>query len=278
MNIVNVRLSSIKREDNYRSKVRDVSELMASIKENGLLQPVGVSKVSNGYQLVFGNRRFEAIDKLGLKTIQAVVVDKTKNKTILNIIENMQREDVSMYEVGRAVNKLMTTDGLTKNEIIVRPGTNVSFLKKALDSFAVTPPAFRSKVKSMTYAGRGKSQGIISSSVSASINATAARYNLTKKQINEFYEHASQTQLSNLQIRNICSLLEEGFTLKNAFKSRNKVITLRAEITLPTTEHDRLTQKYGKGYVKYLMKHQRIDKINFGSTGQTITKIKKAKA
>lgn len=247
--ITNLRVSEIKNSENYRGSLGDLSDLMSSIKVNGLLQPVGVEKIKGGYKIVFGNRRLNAYRKLKLKTIPTIVVPDSLNKTALNLIENVHRQDVSMYEVGRAINKMITMDKMTINEVGVRLSLNKTFIRNAMASFATTPPAFRSKVVHMTK-GNSNRHGNISSSVSCKINATASRYNLTKKQINTFYTHASKISLSNQQINVICHLLENGYSFNDAIKTQNKVKSFRSGVLMSKKLEQDMVTKYGKNWVQ----------------------------
>lgn len=275
MNVMNIKISKIKKAENYRGKIGDVSELMSSIKENGLLQPIGVTKEKNGYEIVFGNRRLSAVTKLGEGYVKCVIVKKSQNKTILNIVENMQREDVSLYEVGRAINRLIEKDGLTKEELVVRLGTNKAYIKSAIDAFSLTPPTYRTKVVSMDYARKGKKKGLISSGVSSAINSTAARFHLTKKQVNQFYKYASENQLSNSQIRTICTLMNEGLNFDQAIKEQKKVRIFRAEIIIRADENKRLIEKYGKSYIREIINGQTMDVIKPISKKFIMAKAKK---
>ena len=248
--ITHLEISKIKNSENYRGTLGDLSDLMSSIKINGLLQPVGVEKTKDGHKVVFGNRRLNACRKLKMKTIATIVVSPDLNKTALNLIENIHRQDVSMYEVGRAVNTMMTKDNMTANEIGVRLSMGKTFIKTAIASFAKTPPAYRNKVVHMTSKTKNNKNGNISSSVSCKINATASRYGLTKAQISTFYAHAAKTSLSNQQVQVICHLLENGYSFNNALKAQNRVKSFRAGVLISNrTEKDMVT-KYGKNWVQ----------------------------
>ena len=120
-----VKISDIDFTENSRSAGKDLSELMASIKSEGLKQPVIIcenfktNKKRKPWILVAGNRRIGAVKGLGLKTIDAIFDDKLKNKAdflITNLTENMQREDISAYELGRYINQLIKEEKLCSSE------------------------------------------------------------------------------------------------------------------------------------------------------------------
>ena len=82
----------------------DLKDLVASIKQNGILQPVLLRKVEeNKYELVYGHRRFEAAKRAGLKEIPAVFRRLSDREVLeIAIIENIQREDLNPMEEANA--------------------------------------------------------------------------------------------------------------------------------------------------------------------------------
>jgi ParB family chromosome partitioning protein len=107
MEVVKLKISEVVLKDNSRGQIGDdLSELMSSIKTHGLLQPIGVIKSKRGkkYEVVYGNRRYNAVKKLGIKTIQAVILKvNDADKLILNLVENIQRKDVPVSEQARYI-------------------------------------------------------------------------------------------------------------------------------------------------------------------------------
>ncbi len=97
----------------------DLKDLIASIKQNGILQPVLLRRVEDGRcELVYGHRRFEAAKKAGLKEIPAVF-RKLSDREVLEIaiIENVQREDLNPIEEANAYYNLNVEFNLTQEEI-----------------------------------------------------------------------------------------------------------------------------------------------------------------
>lgn len=102
----------------------DLKELVASIKQNGVLQPVLLRKADDGrYELVYGHRRFEAAKRAGLKEIPAVFRRLSDREVLeIAIIENIQREDLNPVEEANAYYKLNVEFNLTQEEIAERVG------------------------------------------------------------------------------------------------------------------------------------------------------------
>jgi ParB family chromosome partitioning protein len=102
----------------------DLKELTASIRQNGVLQPVLLRRVENGKsELVYGHRRFEAAKRAGLKEIPAIF-RKLSDREVLEIaiIENVQREDLNPIEEAEAYYNLSAEFNLTQEEIAERVG------------------------------------------------------------------------------------------------------------------------------------------------------------
>lgn len=102
----------------------DLKDLVASIKQNGILQPVLLRKVEeNKYELVYGHRRFEAAKRAGLKEIPAVFRRLSDREVLeIAIIENIQREDLNPMEEANAYYNLNVEFDLTQEEIAQRIG------------------------------------------------------------------------------------------------------------------------------------------------------------
>ncbi|MFV9510309.1 ParB/RepB/Spo0J family partition protein [Tepidibacillus sp. LV47] len=98
-------------------------DLMASIKEHGVIQPIIVRKALKGYEIVAGERRWRASKELKLQTIPAVIKEFTDQQVMeIALIENLQREDLNVIEIANAYDKLMKTFHLTQEELSVRVG------------------------------------------------------------------------------------------------------------------------------------------------------------
>ena len=110
---------------NVRKNPGDVGDLVDSVKEKGVLEPVLARPVGGRYELVVGSRRFEAAKIVGLKRIPAVVRPMTDEEAIIvSLVENIQRRDIEPDEEYDAIVSLM--------KINPRAYGTVSLLAKAL--------------------------------------------------------------------------------------------------------------------------------------------------
>ena len=129
-NVIELKIDEIEPMLNQPRKVFDkekMDELTDSIRENGVIQPILVVKDKNGYTIVAGERRWRAAKAAGLKKIPAIVKDYTDNrKKQVALIENIQREDLNIVEIVKAVKELMDIDGYTQSEVAKITGKNVS--------------------------------------------------------------------------------------------------------------------------------------------------------
>jgi len=106
-----------------------LEELMQSIKQYGVLQPVLVRKTMTGYELIAGERRLRASKRAGLKVIPAIVREYSDSEmTEIALIENLQREDLTAIEEAAAYEKLLTTFGLTQEELAQKVGRSRSHI------------------------------------------------------------------------------------------------------------------------------------------------------
>jgi ParB family chromosome partitioning protein len=106
----------------------ELTELAASIKESGLLQPILVRRKGDGiYELISGERRWRATKEAGLDTIQAVIRNCSDQEAILlALIENIQREDLNPMETARAYARMMNEFGLSHDGIAQKVGRDRS--------------------------------------------------------------------------------------------------------------------------------------------------------
>jgi len=109
-----------------------LSELAASIRQHGVLQPIVVSRRGDGFELVAGHRRVLAARLAGRSTIPAVVRDDVGDRLELALVENIQRTDLNAIETARAYKLLMETYDLTQEQLAERLGKSRSAVANTL--------------------------------------------------------------------------------------------------------------------------------------------------
>src|SRR5215210_17350 len=102
----------------------ELAELVASIRESGVLQPILVRRKGDGiYELISGERRWRAAKDAGLETIQAVIRNcGDEESVVLALVENLQRTDLNPMEMARTYHRMMNEFGLTQDIIARRVG------------------------------------------------------------------------------------------------------------------------------------------------------------
>jgi len=110
-----------------------LTDLVDSIREHGILEPLVVAKTPAGYQIIAGERRWRSAKILGLKTVPAIIKETTpKGMLEMAIVENVQRIDLNPIERARAFQRLIDEFGLTTADIAQRIGKSQSYVSNSL--------------------------------------------------------------------------------------------------------------------------------------------------
>lgn len=110
-----------------------LAELAASIKTYGVLQPIVLRKMSDGYELVAGERRWRASQISGLKVIPALIRNYTDTEmTAVALVENLQRENLNPMEEAFAYRRLIDEFGFTQEEVSQQVGKSRSHIANSV--------------------------------------------------------------------------------------------------------------------------------------------------
>ena len=110
-----------------------MAELVASIKEKGVIQPLVVRRLEDHYQIIAGERRWRAAQKAGLRDVPVVIQDVSEDWAFeIALIENIQREDLNPIEEAEAYSNLMEGFDLSQEEVARRVGKDRSTVANAL--------------------------------------------------------------------------------------------------------------------------------------------------
>lgn len=112
----------------------ELEELVASVKEFGILQPLIVTEKANGmFELIAGERRLRSAREAGLRKVPVIVRTATEQQKLeLALIENIQRSDLSPIEEAHSFAKLMEEFGLTQEKVAERVGKSRSAVANTL--------------------------------------------------------------------------------------------------------------------------------------------------
>ncbi len=219
-----------------------LSELADSIKVHGIIQPVTVRKLArNQYQLISGERRFQAARLAGLKTIPVYVRSADDQQMLeMSLIENIQRENLNPIEIALSYQRLLTECNLKQDELGNRVGKNRTTVTNYLRLLKLPPDiqiALRDNKLSM-----GHARAIISienSEVQLLIFKRTVREDLSVRQVEELVrsmtkavKEKSQTNTTTASSREIVQLqakLSSHFGTKVNVKSDGR----KGEIKIP---------------------------------------------
>ena len=110
-----------------------LKDLVNSLREHGILEPLVVAKTPAGYQIIAGERRWRASKILGLQTVPVLIKETTARGMLeMAIVENVQREGLNPIERGQAFERLIEEFGLPVSEIAKRVGKSDAYVSNSL--------------------------------------------------------------------------------------------------------------------------------------------------
>jgi ParB family transcriptional regulator, chromosome partitioning protein len=116
-----------------RQVMGDLSELIASINEKGVIEPLVVRQRGERYQIIAGERRYQASVQVGLRELPVVIRDADDTEVLeLALIENLQRKDLTPFEEAEALHGLADRCGYTHEDLARRLGKSRTSVTESL--------------------------------------------------------------------------------------------------------------------------------------------------
>jgi ParB family chromosome partitioning protein len=116
-----------------RQVMGELSELMASIAEKGIIEPIIVRQRGGRFQIVAGERRYQAAVQVGLREVPIVIREVDDDEIIeIALIENIQRKDLTPFEESEALHSLATRCGYTHEDMAKRLGKSRTSITESL--------------------------------------------------------------------------------------------------------------------------------------------------
>ena len=116
-----------------RQVMGDLAELMASIAEKGIIEPLVVRQRGRRYQIIAGERRYQAAVQVGLREIPVVIREVDESELIeIALVENIQRKDLTPFEEAEALHSLATRCGYTHEDMARRLGKSRTAITESL--------------------------------------------------------------------------------------------------------------------------------------------------
>jgi ParB family chromosome partitioning protein len=124
-----------------------IAELAESIRQKGILQPLLVRRSNGGFELIAGERRLRAAQRLGMEQVPVLVRDANDGEMLeMALIENTQREDLNPLEEARAYRRLVEEFQLTQEDIAARVGKDRSTIANTMRLLQL-PPELQSQIE-----------------------------------------------------------------------------------------------------------------------------------
>ena len=248
MNVRDIEIDKIKQLENVRLRIedKDVHTLMSSIKQDGLLEPIGVSTtkgIKDEYLIVYGNRRLQACRKLGWKTIPAIIDNAIvlKDFVIKNTLENVEREQITESELGRIFYMLKNDYNMTNSELSSRFGFPLCRVKTALNIYSKIPEEYRPKIKHNLM---GSKKGNIPAKSADIIINMKRKFNLNKDSTIALLEESRKDGFSYRHLETVSSLLSMGYNADQSVEIANKYNMVSVSIPILKDEIKRIKEKY----------------------------------
>ncbi len=201
----------------------ELRELVDSVREKGVLQPVLVRPTSEGYELVAGERRLRAAQAAGLESVPAVVRKMSDREALeATIVENVQRADLNAIELAEGYHRLAHDFSMAQEEIAKRVGKDRVTVANSLRLLKL--PA---QVKQAVMEGRlsaGHARALLSAPPErlASIFAAALRKDLSVREVERLCREGSRRKSAGKHVRHDPHLkdLEEKLSRRGGTKVR----------------------------------------------------------
>lgn len=131
--------------------------LVTSIRKSGIIQPIVVRRLENGFEIIAGERRWRAAQEAGLKEVPIIVREaQDLDMAEISLVENIQRSDLNPIEEAEAFLTLMEKFGLSHEEISARVGKDRTTVTNAVRLLKLTPEVREALSKKQLTAGHAR--------------------------------------------------------------------------------------------------------------------------
>ena len=250
MKVQEIEISKIRQKQNVRTEAEDLGQLMESIKQHGLLHPVGVQKDGVYFNLAYGGRRLEACKRLNWTKMPAVIMSgklTTSQFLSINTIENIHRSKITASELARICG-LLKKEGLTAGEIAAKLSLPKSNVEGLLKIYRQIPKDF------LKYIGfqegknkKGKIPPAIANRILSMRVPTAV--------IREVLNVAKREELTGIQIDLIEKFILNGSTLKEAISLLDQYMIKHMYLVVDKTEFQKINSPVSRYVARIVKKH-----------------------
>ncbi|EKD58723.1 MAG: hypothetical protein ACD_56C00061G0005 [uncultured bacterium] len=170
-----------------------LESLAQSIKIHGIIQPLIVTRKGSHYELIAGERRFQASKRLGLKKVPAIIREADElQKLELAIIENIQRHDLNAIEEGKAYQKLADEFQMTQEEVAIKMGKSRSLVANKMRLLSLPVEVQKGLIEGKITEGHAKAiLSLVNPEKQRAMYELILSNNLTVRQVEEKSKEAS---------------------------------------------------------------------------------------
>ena len=205
-----------------------IEELKVSIQEYGIIQPLILRQSIKGYEIVAGERRYRAAKEAGLSTVPAIIKDLTDEKMMeIALLENLQREDLSIIEEAYAYKNLLEELKLTQEELSQKLGKSRSHIANTVRLLTLPEEVIQSINNKELSMGHGRALlGLKDKSLVKRILKKTMKEGLNVRQVEQLIQdlnnHIEATPKTNKKEKDIF-LLEQEESLRNVLGTSVKI-------------------------------------------------------
>lgn len=248
-NIEYVNPKDLKFRENARWRLdTNLNELMESIKQHGILQPIIARKEDKS--IICGHRRIASALNLQMDKVPVIfkrgISDKEAN--FLNLMENIQRKDITSMEIGRLCDSMLKEKKFKTSisEIAVSIGINENRVKICLEAFKRLPSEYRNKVVHLDNSRKRKFGDLPENVVMAILNLCRhSKEKYGSKELDFLLKKTGEEKLTVAHINLIGLLVDGGMPLKQAIKNLDLYEIARLNFILLKSELGWVRKKEG---------------------------------
>jgi len=208
-----------------RSQFTDfnMDELIESVREYGIIQPLVVTKSGGEYELIAGERRLRAAKAVGLQKVPVIVRDaNTQRKLEVALVENLQRENLNPIEAAVAYKKLVDEFNLTQEEVAKKVGKSRPAVANALRMLALPEEIQQALVEGRISEGHAKYlSGFDSAEKQMALFKKVLRHNLTVRDTDKEAKKMGGTKQARVKINYADK--DKEFSLREFFGARIEI-------------------------------------------------------
>lgn len=213
-------------KDNPRKSFDDesIKSLAESIKLYGIIQPLVLVKKDDKYEIIAGERRFRAATLLKLKEVPALIKDLSdKDKDMISMVENIQREDLNPYEEALAYKNIMEDYSLTQNELSELIGKTRTYIANIVRLLNLDKNTISELEKGTITSSQGRALlGVENLEERQKYLQMLINSEITVNELEKKSKKASKKKVKDLYITDIEEKLKESFGTKVKVVKSNK--------------------------------------------------------